>query len=92
MPDSVAESLRRIETNQQSHSLLTTEKLENISTALAVIITKQESCKEVQEDHETRIRKNESVTLKVTSFFSIMSLFFGATVAWAVEKLLSIGN
>lgn len=82
------QSLERIEQSQKDHN----EKLDAINANLASINTKQEHCVEVQRDHETRIRANESILVKVTVFFTGASVVFGSVVAWAVEKLLSVGN
>lgn len=81
-------TLERIEKNQKLHD----DKMDELTVNIAGITTKQDIFIEVQEDHESRIRKNETILVKVTVFFSGASMLIGSAIAWAVDKLLSIAN
>ena len=86
--DLIISSLKRIEKNQSDHAAATDLRLQGIENNCAVLVTKQDQDDKKLNDHEQRIRKNETVIIKVTTFFSGMSVIFGSVVAWAVDKLL----
>lgn len=92
MSEFMLQTLERIEKNQKAHSEHTSAKLEDINRTMSMLVTQQKNDEKTNEDHEKRIRKTETVVVKVTTFFSAMSVAFGAAVTWAVDKLLSIGS
>ena len=88
MSEFLLATLQRIEDNQKEHN----HKLDIVNNSVIELATKQEGCIDIQADHEQRIRRSETVIIKVTTFFAGASVIFGSIVAWAVDKLLSVGN
>lgn len=89
MPDKlISDALMRIENNQTQHAAATDLRLQGIEKSVSSLVTQQVSDDKTLSDHENRIRKNETVIVKVTTFFTGASVIFGSVVAWAVDKLL----
>lgn len=92
MSEFMLQSLERIEQNQKDHNAANNLKLDAINKTLAELAVKEKVGQEVDKDHEQRIRRNETILVKVTVFFTGASVVFGSVVAWSVDKLLSVAN